>query len=290
MDATTTATVAADIAQKSNLIVAPVANKAADQLSNQVSLATSSDLALAKPQIVETAGTVSKGITSYTVAGGDTISTIASKFNITSNTIIWANNLSDNATIKPGQSISILPISGLAYTVQSGDTAASVASTYKSNAAQILAYNNDEATDLVPGQKIIIPDGEKPQPVAPVVSAPAAVTPRFNNIQPLTNYSGGANGYSFGYCTWYVASRRSVPSFWGNANQWYYNAQVSGFAVGSTPEVGAIAWTGAGYFGHVAYVIGASGGQVTISEMNGTAGWDRVDTRTVPASSFLYIY
>jgi surface antigen len=71
---------------------------------------------------------------------------------------------------------------------------------------------------------------------------------------------------------------------------WYYNAQASGFRVGSVPVVGAIAWTPAGYYGHVAIVDGVSGGMVTISEMNGPAGWGRVDTRTVSASDFRYIY
>jgi surface antigen len=121
------------------------------------------------------------------------------------------------------------------------------------------------------------------------VAAPAA--PAYTgSAAPLTNYAGGANGYAYGYCTWYVASRRSVPPYWGNAADWYYNAQASGFSVGSVPEVGAIAWTGAGYFGHVAYVVGVGNGTVTISEMNATAGWGRVDTRTVSASSFRYIY
>jgi surface antigen len=87
-----------------------------------------------------------------------------------------------------------------------------------------------------------------------------------------------------------VASHRSVPSNWGNANAWYYNAQASGFSVGSVPVPGAIAWTGAGYYGHVAYVEGVSGGMVTVSEMNYNGNWDRVTSRTVPASSFRYIY
>ena len=73
------------------------------------------------------------------------------------------------------------------------------------------------------------------------------------------NAGSTANTYSYGYCTYFVASRRSVPSMWGNASAWYYNAQASGYAVGSTPQVGAIAWTAAGYYGHVAYVEAVNG-------------------------------
>jgi surface antigen len=106
----------------------------------------------------------------------------------------------------------------------------------------------------------------------------------------LTRYAFSGNGYAYGYCTYYVASPPQHPGNWGNANAWYYNAQASGFSVGSAPVPGAIAWTGAGYYGHVAYVESVSGGMVTVSEMNFNGGWNRVSSRTVPASSFRYIY
>jgi surface antigen len=150
---------------------------------------------------------------------------------------------------------------------------------------------------LVAGTQIIVPDGIKPDaPKAAPAPAPAssrvagASTSRAAAAPALTRYPFSGNGYSRGYCTFYVASRRAVPPFWGNANSWYYNAQASGFKVGSAPIPGAIAWTGAGYYGHVAYVEGVSGGMVTVSEMNYNGNWNRVTSRTVPASSFRYIY
>jgi surface antigen len=160
------------------------------------------------------------------------------------------------------------------------------------NAAQIASFNNAEIKGLTPGEKIIIPDGVKYEAPAP---APAPVASRTqvasNNFVPhLTSFFSGANGYAYGYCTYYVASRRSIPGFWGDARNWYYNAQASGFSVGSTPVAGAIAWTGAGYYGHVAYVESVSGGNVTISEMNFNGNWNRVTYRTTSASSFRYIY
>lgn len=286
LDATGTASVAADIASSSHLLVASEASKTATQLSEQVALPTTDDTALAMPQVVTTAGDASRSITSYTVIGGDTLSTIASKFNITTNTIMWANNLTDANSLAPGQKLVILPITGLLYKVQAGDTAAALASTYNANAEQILSYNNAEVKGLVPGEQIIIPDGTKPLPAAPVTQT----VNRASVVPQITRYAFSGNAYAFGYCTWYVANRRSVPSYWGDARDWYYNAQASGFSVGSVPVAGAIAWTGAGAAGHVAYVESVSGSSVTISEMNATAGWDRVDTRTVPASSFRYIY
>lgn len=290
LDEASAVMVAADVAQKTALPVALEATKTASTLNAQVALPTDGDDALAKRQVVATAGTISKTPFSYTVADGDTLSGIASKFNITSDTLKWANNLSDVDAIKPGQTLSILPISGLLYTVAAGDTPDTIAAKYQANAAQIISFNDAEVKGLAVGQTIIVPDGVKAVAAAP--AAPTAIATSGSGgsrlLSALPRLSG--NAYAFGYCTYYVAGRRYVPSSWGNANTWYYDAQISGYKVGSVPAVGAIAWTGAGYFGHVAYVEKVSGGQVEVSEMNYNGGWDRVDYRWTSASDFRYIY
>lgn len=94
-----------------------------------------------------------------------------------------------------------------------------------------------------------------------------------------------ANSYVVGQCVFYVASRRSVPSNWGNANQWLANARAAGWATGNVPRVGAIAWTGAGPFGHVAIVEAVNDNQVTVSDMN-YAGVGIVTTRLTSASEW----
>ncbi|MDB5178700.1 MAG: hypothetical protein JWN01_643 [Patescibacteria group bacterium] len=295
LDDVATASMAADIAGAGSMLVDAEAAKTATSKNEQVALLTSDDSTLAKRQVVSTAGNATRDISTYAVQPGDTLSGVASKFNITSSTLKWANELDDADAIKPGQELTILPVSGLLYTVQSGDTADSLAGSYSANAAQILSFNNAEVKGLAVGMKIIIPDGVKQEapkaaPAAPATSSYGRVAGASTIRPTLTNFAGGANGYSYGYCTYYVAGRRSVPSSWGNASSWYYNAQASGFSVGSQPVPGAIAWTGAGYYGHVAYVEGVSGGMVTISEMNFNGNWNRVTSRTVSASSFRYIY
>ncbi len=288
LDQTATAVAAADIAAKANLAVSSDANAKASDLKGQVALATSDDNYLAKRQVIATAGTASRTISTYTVQAGETLSGIANKFGITSSTIKWANGLDDENAITPGDSLTILPVSGLSYTVAAGDTADSLAKKYQANADQIISFNNAEVKGLQPGQKIIIPDGVKEEAPAP---APAPVA-RTVAAPRLTYYAGSGNGYAFGYCTWYVASRRSVPSNWGNAVSWYYMAQASGWAVGSVPVPGAIGWDSWNSWGagHVTYVEQVSGNQVLISEMNGVAGWDRVGYRWAPISEFRYIY
>jgi surface antigen len=100
--------------------------------------------------------------------------------------------------------------------------------------------------------------------------------------------SGAANGFSPGYCTWWVAHKRPIP--WrGNAYQWWWNARTFGFAEGSTPRAGAVmvmGISGSSPQGHVAYVESVNpNGSFLVSEMNWWGvpggGWNRVDYRTV---------
>lgn len=112
--------------------------------------------------------------------------------------------------------------------------------------------------------------------------------PKVAQIAPIVARIASANSYSWGQCVWYVATRRAVP-MWGNANQWLANARAAGWATGSVPRVGAIAWTGAGYAGHVAIVEAVNGNQVTVSDMN-YAGVGVVTTRLTSASEWVYIY
>lgn len=86
---------------------------------------------------------------------------------------------------------------------------------------------------------------------------------------------------------------RAVGSFWGNAATWAMYARAAGYPVNNTPEVGAVMQNGGGY-GHVAIVESVnSDGSITISEMNYAGNFNRVTSRTVSAgtaSGFTYIH
>jgi N-acetylmuramoyl-L-alanine amidase len=294
LDPAAALTVAAKVADSTGLLVTPQVDSSAKTLNAQVSLPTSDDGTLATPNVVNTSGATARGITTYSVQPGDTLQSIATNFDITSDTIIWANGLNANSSLTPGQQLTILPVSGVQYVVQAGDTAQSVASHFQANPDQILAFNNATG-DLTPGQTIVVPDGVMPQAAStPSVAAAIPAGTANNQINITTGLlhptSTGPDTYAVGYCTWWVAKLRPVPNWWGNAIDWYANAQISGYSVGSVPRPGAIAWSGVGYYGHVAYVESVSGSNVTVSEMNWNGGWDRQDFRTAPASSFRYIY
>lgn len=112
-------------------------------------------------------------ITFYEVREGDTPSSIAAKFNISVNTLLWANDLRNANLIKVGDNLIILPVSGIKYTVKKGDTLAAVAKKYtkdtdiKGVITDIINYNNlADESDIKIGDEIIIPDGIMPAPPA----------------------------------------------------------------------------------------------------------------------------
>jgi len=111
--------------------------------------------------------------------------------------------------------------------------------------------------------------------VTPPPPAPAIVAP-----EPLPPVPGGVGlRFPWGYCTWYVSTRRHIP--WsGDARSWYGAAIAMGYNVGSTPRPGAIMVSKESYLGHVAYVESVDGSTFTISEMN-FRGYGVVDQRRI---------
>lgn len=106
----------------------------------------------------------SSEISVYTVREGDSLSMIAQMYGVTSNTILWANDLSSAKSIKPGDTLVILPIPGVQYKIKKGDTLSTIAKTYGGDAAEILAYNQMGESELQAGVTIIIPGGTVPAP------------------------------------------------------------------------------------------------------------------------------
>lgn len=112
-------------------------------------------------------------VITYTVAGGDTLSTIAHRYGLGTKTLLWANGLSERDFIKPGQELKIPPQDGVLYIVKRGDTLASIAKKYNGSADTILSANFlASAADLTVGSEIIVPGGEPPAPPTPTVTPP----------------------------------------------------------------------------------------------------------------------
>ena len=246
------------------------------------------------------------GVKMYVVQSGDTLGSIATKNKVSVNTILWANDISNVDSIMPGDTLFILPVSGIKYTVKPGDNIETIATKFKADKDKIIAFNDLPADgSLDAGKDITIPDGqgEAPKSVAPQTPTTLPGT----SIIEKRQYANGTGGtpqvssgitgadrddgkagaghrFPYGYCTWYVAQKRYVP--WsGNAGTWLYHAKAAGYATGRAPRVGSIMVTTENrYYGHVALVEKVSGDTITISEMN-YAGFAKRSSRTLSASS-----
>ncbi|MCX6705362.1 MAG: M23 family metallopeptidase, partial [Candidatus Woesebacteria bacterium] len=122
---------------------------------------------------------VRDSIIDYKVQDGDTIASIANKFGVSAATIRWQNNFTGDK-IKIGQTLKILPITGIAHTVAKGDTVYSIAKKYDADSQAIVdfpfnTFTNDETFELAIGQIVIVPDGVMPAP---------AIAPRARQVTP----------------------------------------------------------------------------------------------------------
>ncbi|OGZ07195.1 MAG: hypothetical protein A3C13_01585 [Candidatus Lloydbacteria bacterium RIFCSPHIGHO2_02_FULL_50_11] len=176
-------------------------------------------------------------VSTYVVRDGDTLSSIAKMFDVSINTILWANNLSRYTKITIGQTLTILPISGVQYTVMKGDTISGIAKKFKGDAEEIRSYNGIiKDSDLMIGSIIIVPYGE----------VPVAAT----NYAPASSKVSTVSGPSYeGYY------KAPFPSYRKTQGLHAYN----GVDLVSTLGVGAP-------------VMSAAGGQVVVAKQGGYNG------------------
>ncbi len=137
---------------------------------------------------------------SYVVGQGDTLSTIAQHFGISLNTLLWANNLTLRSLVKPGQTLTILPTSGVATTVKKGDTLAHIAKVYSVDQAKIIAYNKlDSSGTLTVGQQIIIPGGSLLPTIVAIAPKPVTGTAgRALNAVPVPKTTTATTAHNAG--------------------------------------------------------------------------------------------
>lgn len=172
------------------------------------------------------------GIEYYIVKKGDTVSSIAEQFGITINTILWANRLTQSSYIRPGDKLTILPVSGVSHTVKKGETLAAIAKKYQADADKILEFNKlADAAALRAGQVLIVPEGK-------IIYVPPAPKPYVSAPVPERVYA------SSGQLFWPVPSRRITQYF-----TWRHPAIDIGLSTGGTvaaAEAGTVIYAGWG--------------------------------------------
>jgi len=293
LDQLVAADLAASAAEVADLSIATNASNLSVSLNAKKELSQSSDTVLVKPQIIQ-GDDSQRGITEYKVVRGDTVQSVAKKFDITTQTLKWANDLTSDA-LNPGARLLIPSTDGVIHKIKDGDSTAKLAKKYKTSEQRIVTYNDLEVSGLSDGKRIVIPGGVLPSNERPransIPSAPAQrSSPSLASGYGSASSASVGNRYAIGNCTWYVYERRAelgapVGSFWGNAATWASFARSSGYRVDNVPAVGAILQDSysAGGYGHVAVVESVNGdGSVTLSEMN-YAGWNVISSRTMSA-------
>ena len=100
----------------------------------------------------------------YTVKRGDTLYGISNQYGVSVTDLANANNISTNATLQIGQTLTIPRGSGtnpnttFIYTVKSGDNLYSIARKYNTTVAEITKLNNLKTNNLSIGQQLKIPE------------------------------------------------------------------------------------------------------------------------------------
>ncbi len=294
--------VAAEVASTANLPIATSVANLAVSAQIKSEFMQSNGASSAKPQIVASTQE-NRLVTSYTVVAGDTVGSLAVKFNIAAQTIKWANNLTTDA-LAVGKVLRILPIDGVLYDVKSGDTIDTIATKYSVDKDRLSTYNDLELSGLVPNTKIILPSATLPETERPGYVAPVVINyyssygTGFGNGQTWNiGYGDSSNyPYAWGNCTMYAYNRRhqlglGVGGNWGNAYTWADSAAHDGYVVDHIPSVGAIMQNGGGY-GHVAIVESIlSNGDLSISEMNASVyggGRNIISGRIIPSGNVVY--
>ncbi|NCS98681.1 M23 family metallopeptidase [Candidatus Parcubacteria bacterium] len=180
-------------------------------------------------------------ISVYRVREGDTLSQIADMFDVSVNTIRWANDFS--GSIQPGQELVILPVTGITHTIKHGGTIKDVAEIYDADVEEIALFNGLSSKDILEkGQEIIVPhvdnkfesesssDGKTSS--AKFAAAPSSNVSGgyFQNpipggiiTQALHGYNGIDIGVPYGTPIYAAASGKVITSKSGSWNGGYGN-------------------------------------------------------------------
>ena len=182
------------------------------------------------------------------VAAGDSLASIAEKYNTTWTRIFDANeSLSNPNTIDIGQKLRI-----------------------------------PSAEEVLPDRSSAIVAAQQAAASSTLSARTSTVTTLSYSSKPInsSSYYVG-NGM---WCTDYVHSRRPDVAVYGNAGYgWISSAQAAGKSTGSAPRAGAVAVTN----GHVAYVESVnSDGSYTVSEMGWNYRAGNYNKRTVRPGAF----
>ena len=174
-----------------------------------------------KPSTQTTRGdrSTSNEIINYVVESGDTLSGIAAKFGIRTQTLLDNNTGINSWTpLKIGKELTVLPVDGLLHTAKSSDSIKSIAAKYKVKQEDLLRQNKLEESSVIAGLPIIIPGAKKaPAPRRYGAAAPTYAPSEYNGVIS-GSYVWPANGEITQYFhRWHyaldIANRKKGPIY-----------------------------------------------------------------------------
>ena len=216
------------------------------------------------------------------VRPGQTVEALAAEYHSDPAAIRWANGINAQNQPVAGASLLLPPSSGALVHVLADETPTTFATRLGLDPSTILDFNALTSDGpLRGGTYLQVPLGTAPN--GALISTRFVVADR-GVPQVAPNHA--ADGFPYGQCTWYVASRRAV-TWGGNAWVWWF-AAAGTRPEGHVPVQGAITVFRSGWAGHVAYVEHVNpDGSFVVSEMNyygNGGGWGRIDRRTISAN------
>jgi murein DD-endopeptidase MepM/ murein hydrolase activator NlpD len=221
-----------------------------DLINNKDKASTGGDYLLMAAEGVGGANTLisdlPKGeITEYRVQEGDTVSSIAQKFGISIDTILWENNLKSVDSIKTRQILRILPITGLRYKVSRGETIYSIAKKLQVDAQNIIDYpfntfTNDETFALAAGQELMVPDGIKPRET--IIDTKSYIT---RTVAPIPGVVGEGN------FMWPTSGRITQKFYWYHQAVDIANPANPAIVAAQGGTVTTAGWNAGGYGNYV---------------------------------------
>jgi murein DD-endopeptidase MepM/ murein hydrolase activator NlpD len=184
-------------------------------------------------------------VSEYTVKDGDTLSSIAAKFDVSIDSVKWANPNINWAKVKPGVAVSIPPVTGVVYKVRPGDTVYSIAKRLQTDPQGIVdfpmnTFSDDETFALVAGQTLIVPDGVMPNEAAPTAPTLASI---------LTPDAGAVS--ATGKFVWPAFGRLTQPFRYYHPGLDIANHDGGAILAADAGKVVVSGWTNTGYGNHV---------------------------------------
>ena len=185
-------------------------------IGDQLALAENAS-ALVGSSVLETKAGVRSGITEYKVKNGDTIGEIAQRFGLTVNSLLWANSLTSSSYIKPGDTLKILPSSGVIHTVVDGDTLEKIVEKYKGDLEETVKVNDIGDDHAIPvGTEIVVVDGTPPPPPPPPVQRYYASYGSTTSGDVFRNDSYAPVVTSGQQLNWPVGCHSTPTTYWGH--------------------------------------------------------------------------